>query len=134
MDRAQIPLPVLEAAIGVVLLTALALLLVTGVPSQDTADPQLEAYAQDVATLLGNEPPRHANETRLSEIAASADAFEREQAALQRRIERLLTANLFYQVQTPHGRIGHRLPQSVRTGTATVPTANGPVTIRVWYG
>lgn len=134
MARAQIPLPVLEAAIGVVLLTALALLLVTGVPGEDTTDPQLEAYAQDVATLLGNEPPRHANETRLAEIAASPAAFERERAALKRRIERLLTANLFYQVQTPHGRIGYRLPGTVRTGTATVPTVHGPVTIRVWYG
>lgn len=134
MGRAQIPLPVLEAAIGVVLLTALALLLVTGPPSQATADPQLEAYAQDVATLLGNEPPRHANETRLAEVAASPRALDRERAALTRRIEGLLTANLFYQVQTPHGRVGYRLPQTVRTGTATVPTVHGPVTIRVWYG
>lgn len=134
MGRAQIPLPVLEAAIGVVLLTTLALLFVTGVPGAQPSDPQLEAYAQDVATLLGNEPPRHANETRLAEVAASPSALEREQPALRRRIERLLAPNLFYRVETPHGPIGYRLPDAVRIGTATVPTTAGAVTIRVWYG
>ncbi len=134
MPRAQIPLPVLEAALGIVLLTSIGLLLVAGVPGQGDGSPQLDAYARDAGQLLRSAPPSHANATRLGEVAASRAAFERERAALDRRLSRLLPANLLYRVRTPHGRIGHRLPDDVRTGTATLPTASGPVTVRVWYG
>lgn len=134
MPRGQIPLPVLEAALGVLLLTSVGLLIVAGVPGGADRSPQLDAYAQDAGQLLQSAPPRHANETRLAEVSASREAFERERDALDRRLRRLLPANLLYQVRTPHGTIGYRVPGEVRTGTATVPTANGPVTIRVWYG
>ena len=134
MVRSQIPLPVLEAAIGILLLSALTLVLVAGVPAPPENSPQLDAYANDAGRLLQSAPPRHRNATRLGEVAASPSAFEREREALDRRLERLLPANLLYQVRTPHGVVGYRLPDAVRTGTATLPTAHGPVTIRVWYG
>lgn len=134
MGRGQIPLPLLEAAVGVLLLSSLALLLATGVSGPATDRAQLDAYAADAGRLLANEPPRHANRTRLSEVAASADAFDRERRALARRVERLLPPNLFYQVRTPQGRIGHTVPDGVPVGTRTVTTAGGSVTIRVWYG
>lgn len=134
MRRGQIPLPVLEAALGVLLLTAVGLLIVSGVPADPGGSTQLDAYARDAGQLLRSAPPRHANETRLGEVAASAAAFDREREALDRRMERLLPANLLYQIRTPHGTVGYRVPGDVRTGTATFPTAHGPVTVRVWYG
>lgn len=134
MPRGQIPLPVLEAAIGVLLLTGFVLVLVAGAPESGTETAQLDAYARDAGRLLRSVPPRHENSTRLVEVAASQRAFEREASALERRLDRLLPANLLYQVRTPHGLVGGRVPDGVRTGTATLPTGNGPVTVRVWYG
>ncbi|MEF8838417.1 MAG: hypothetical protein V5A24_01645 [Haloarculaceae archaeon] len=134
MRKGQIPLPLLEAAIGVLLLTAMTLVLVTGVPAPPEQEPQLEAYATDAGRLLQSSPPRHANATRLGEVAASRAAFEREREALDRRLERILPDNLLYRVRTPHGVVGYRIPGAIRTGSATLPTAHGPVTIRVWYG
>lgn len=134
MSRGQIPLPILEAAIGILLLTALAVVLVAGVPAAPAESPQLDAYANDAGRLLQSAPPRHANATRLGEIAASPAAFEREREALDRRLNRILPENLLYRVRTPHGVVGHRIPDAVTTGSATLPTTDGPVTIRVWYG
>jgi hypothetical protein len=133
MRRGQVPLPVLEAAIGVLLLLALVLVLVTGTPSPDEGAVQLDAYAEDVGVLLRSQPPRHANGTRLAELAASPAAFERERDALDRRMRRLLPDNLLYRVRTEHGSVGHSVPDEVHTGTATVPTVNGRVVVRVWY-
>ena len=134
MPRGQIPLPVLEAAIGVLLLTGFVLILVAGAPDTGADTAQLDAYARDAGRLLRSAPPRHQNSTRLAEVAASRRAFEREASALERRLDRLLPANLLYQVRTPHGVVGARVPDGVRTGSAALPTRNGPVTVRVWYG
>ncbi|MWG36916.1 DUF7262 family protein [Halomarina oriensis] len=131
--RGQLSLSVVEAGVGVVLVLAVSMGFVLGVPQPDTRDTQLDAYARDAATVLGNEPPRHRGVTRLSEVARSADAFERERAALDRRVDRLLPDSLMYQVETPHGTVGYDRPGSVAVGVATVTTANGPVTVRVWY-
>jgi hypothetical protein len=49
------------------------------------------------------------------------------------RVHRLLPDSLMYQVETPHGMVGYERPGSVTVGVATVTTANGPVTVRVWY-
>ena len=131
--RGQLSLSVVEAGVGVVLILAVSMGFVLGVPQPDTRDAQLDAYARDVATVLGNEPPRHRGVTRLAEIARSASSFDRERAALDDRVDRLLPDSLMYQVDTPHGTVGYEKPGSVAVGTATVTTANGPVTIRVWY-
>ncbi|WP_254537001.1 DUF7262 family protein [Halomarina litorea] len=131
--RGQLSLSVVEAGVGVVLVLAVATGFLLGVPSPDTREPQLDAYADDAATVLATEPPRHRGATRLSEVARSAAAFERERTALDRRVDRLLPDNLMYRVETPHGAVGYERPAGVAVGVATVATTAGDVTIRVWY-
>lgn len=133
MRRGQLSLSVVEAAVGVVFVLAVTMGFVLGVPAPDTERPQLDAYAGDVATVLANEPPRHAGETRLAEVTRSPAAFEREHEALERRVDRLLEDNLMYRIETPHGSIGYRRPAGGQAGHATVPTAGGEVTVWVWY-
>jgi hypothetical protein len=132
-DRGQLSLPVVEAAVGVTLILAVAVTLAAGVPAADTRTPQLEAYADDAATVLAGEPPRHRGATRLSEVTRSASAFERERTALDRRVDRILPDNLLYRVETPHGAVGFQRPADVLVGRATVTSLDGPVTVEVWY-
>lgn len=131
--RGQVPLTVVEAVVGVLLLTTVAFTFALGLPGSTADATQLDLYASDAATILSTEGPRHADQTRLAEIVASEDAFDRERTELRRRVERLLPPNLMFRVETRHGVVGHRLPAGVQTGKATVPTVNGDVTIRVWY-
>jgi hypothetical protein len=132
-DRGQLPVTAIEAAVGVVLVLGVTVGFALGVPTNDGSERQLDAYAEDTATILSNEPPRHLGGTRLTEVTASADAFKRERASLRRRVERILPANLMFQVQTDHGTVGHTKPAGVTTGTDTVTTKHGDVTIRVWF-
>lgn len=133
MDRGQVPMAAIEAGIGVLLLLTLTVGFALGVTPAATESPQLEAYAHDAAIILENEQPRHQGQSRLAELTASESAFDRERAALERRAERILPDNLLFRIETRHGTVGHRLPPDVPTGTATVTTGSGPVTIRVWY-
>lgn len=132
-DRAQLPLALVEAAVGVVLVLAVTAGFVLGVPSPAGTEAQLEAYADDTATVLATEPPRHQGATRLSEIARSPTAFQRERAALDRRVDRILPDNLLYRVETPHGAVGFQTPANAPVGRRTVATGYGEVTITVWY-
>lgn len=133
MDRGQASLSVVEAGIGVLLVLSITAAFAFGVGSADTRSPQLAAYASDGATLLANEQPRHAGQTRLAEVTSSPYAFERERDALERRARRILPENVMFRIEIQHGTIGDRLPAGVATGTATVATGSGEVTIRVWY-
>lgn len=133
MDRGQLPVTVIEAALGLLLLISVTFTFALGVPEAGTAETQLDAYASDAATLLANEPPRHAEQTRLREVLDSESSFEREREALERRVERILPPNVMYRLETEHGTVGHPLPDEVPTGTATVTTTGGTLTIRVWY-
>ena len=135
MRRAQASVTAIEAGIGVILLTSLMFVFVLGSPGQGNpqAQTQLDLYANDAATLLSNEQPRHADQTRIAEVTRSQAAFEREADALERRVERILPPNVFFQVETAYGTVGYPLPDGVLTGTATVPTTNGKVTFTVWY-
>jgi len=133
MDRGQAPVTAVEAALGVLLLASVAFVFVLGLPASAADETQLDLYATDAATVLSSEGPRHADQTRLAELAASREAFQREQGALERRLDRLLPANVLYRIETEYGTVGHRLPADVQTGTATVSTVNGDVTVRVWY-
>lgn len=133
MRRGQVSLSLVEASVGVVLILAVTSLFVTGLPTPDTRGAQLDTYATDVGTVLANEPPRHADETRLSEVTSSPAAFQRERAAFERRVTRLVPENLLYRVETPHGTVGYRPPTGISLGVARVPTPGGLVTIRVWY-
>lgn len=133
MDRGQAHLSVLEAGIGVLLLLTVIAGFAVGVAPPDTRSPQLTAYASDAATMLANEQPRHAGQTRLAELTASRSSFERERDALEARARRILPDNVMFRVETAYGTVGDPLPADVATGTATVPTESGDVTIRVWY-
>lgn len=132
-DRGQLPLALVEATVGVVLVLAVGMAFAFGVPTPASEPTQLDAYADDAATVLASEPPRHAGTTRLAEVARSEAAFDREAAALDRRTDRILPANLLYRVETPHGSVGYPVPAGVAVGERTVATGYGAVTLRVWY-
>lgn len=133
MDRAQLPVSLLEAALGVVVILGVALGFAIGVPSADTREPQLTAYAEDATTVLASEPPDHQNATRLGEILASEQSFQRERGELRQRTDAILPDNVMFRVETPHGTVGFPVPGNVATGEATVTTVGGALTIRVWY-
>ncbi|WP_435098425.1 DUF7262 family protein [Halarchaeum sp. P4] len=132
-SRGQLSLPVIEAALGVMLVLAVVAGFALGVPHPGGTERQLGVYAHDAATVLADEPPRHGGATRLEEVAASPASFEREKGALRERLTRVLPANCMFRVLTPHGTVGYPRPAGVPAGYATVPTANGPVTVEVWY-
>jgi hypothetical protein len=133
MGRGQLSISLVEASVGVVFVLAVTSIFATGLPAPDDRATQLDVYAADVGSVLVGEPPRHADETRLSEVTASAEAYARERGALARRLDRLVPENLLYRVETPHGAVGYRPPDGVVFGTTRVPTPGGLVTIRVWY-
>ena len=131
--RGQLSLPAIEAAVGVVFVLAAVAAFGLALPDPGTAEAQLHTYADDAATVLVEEPPRHAGGTRLDEIARSRAAFERERAAFERRVGRILGDNLLFRVETPHGAVGYARPSDVPLGRASVPTRGGEVTLWVWY-
>lgn len=133
IDRAQLSLPAVEAAVGVLLVLAVASTFAVGVPGADAREGQLDAYAGDAATVLAGEPPRHRGATRLAEVLRSPEAFARERDSLRRRTDRILPDNLLFRVETPHGAVGYQKPAGVESGVASVTTVNGEVRIWVWY-
>lgn len=131
-DRAQLSMPLVEAGIGVVLILGLTAILALGTPAPQASDPQLDAYAADVATVLAEEPARHGGTTRLDEVARSEERFEREADALERRVDDLLPDNVLFRIETEHGAVGFERPASAVTGTETVTTRHGHVRVEVW--
>lgn len=132
-DRGQLSLAAVEAAVGVLFVLTVAAIFGLGLPDPGTTEAQLDAYAEDTATVLANEPPRHAGDTRLSEVTRDEEAFDRERDALERRVERILEDNLMYRIDTKYGSVGYERPTGVALGRAAVPTRNGEVVIWVWY-
>lgn len=133
MARAQASLTAVEAAIGVLLLLGVTFTFALGTAAPTTDRAQLEAYADDALTVLQTERPSHGDTTRLSEIVASNDSFEREKGQLVARLERTLPPNVMFRVETRHGTAGQPIPDDVRTGVAVTTTRYGQVTLRVWY-
>lgn len=133
MARGQVSISVVEAGIGLLLVATVTAGFAIGVTPADTRTPQLDAYASDTATLLANEQPRHEGQTRLAELTASQRSFEREGDALAERARRILPENVMFRVEMAHGVVGDPVPADAATGTATVTTDSGDVTIRVWY-
>ncbi|WP_332898139.1 DUF7262 family protein [Haladaptatus sp. CMSO5] len=131
--RGQLSLSAVEAGIGVVLVLAVTMGFALNLPQPAARETQLDLYAEDATTVLASESPRHQGTTRLAEIVASAQSFDRERNALERRVDRILPDNLMYRVDTPYGAVGYRKPAGVAVGEATVATANGDVTMWVWY-
>ncbi|ESP88102.1 DUF7262 family protein [Candidatus Halobonum tyrrellensis] len=131
--RGQLSLSTVEAVVGVAFVLATAATFGMALPDPGTAEAQLDAYADDAATVLVEEPPRHAGGTRLSELARSSAAFDRERDALRRRVGRILGDNLLFRVETPHGAVGYTRPPDAPLGRASVPTRGGEVVLWVWY-
>jgi len=133
MPRAQLPLSLVEVALGATLILGVALGFALATPTPDTRGPQLSAYAEDTATILQTDPARHNGTTRLGEVVASEESFDRERDSVARRVDRILPENVLFNVETPHGSVGTPVPRQVTTGTATVRTGAGTVRIEVWY-
>lgn len=131
-DRGQGSLTVLEAALGVLLLSALTLTFALGHPTPDREQTQLELYAEDALTVLAGETPSHADRTRLTELSSDS-GFERERGAVRRRLARILPENVLFSLSTSGGSLGNRRPDDVPVGRATVQTTEGEVTLVVWY-
>lgn len=132
MARGQASITAVEAAIGVVLLLSVTATFALGpTPADDRV--QLDAYANDALTILETEGPSQHGATRLSELVESNERFEREKANLAARLDRILPENVLFRVETEYGTAGYRLPDGVHTATATRVTANGALTLRVWY-
>ena len=134
MRRGQLSLSVVEAAVGVLLVVGVAAGFTAGVTPTPSAEPRLDALAHDTVTVLGSEPTAEGDAARLVALARSTSSFERVRDATRNRVERLLPADVAFQVVTPHGTVGHPRPPGRTAGSATVPTRHGPVTVRVWYG
>lgn len=133
-NRGQASLTVIETGVGVLLVMAVVFTFALGGAGDiDRSASQLDIYAADATTILSNEAPRHQDQTRLAEVAASQAAFDRERDEIQRRIERILPDHVMFRVETAYGTAGYPLPDDVTTGEATVLTTNGEVTLRVWY-
>lgn len=132
-DRGQISLSLIEAAVGALFILTVTMGFALGVPQPDTREPQLDRYAEDAATVLASEPPRHQGVTRLAEIVRTNESFHRERDTLDRRVDRILPDNLLYRVETRHGSVGFRKPAGVPVGRHTVTTVDGDITIWVWY-
>lgn len=132
-DRGQLSLTAVEAAVGVLFVLAVVAGFGLDVPDPATREAQLDAYAADAGAVLAGEPPRHGSSTRLAEVSASEERFERERAALRHRVDRILPDNLLFRVVTPHDAVGYERPTGVPAGRETVTTRAGEVTIWVWY-
>ena len=134
MRRAQLSLSVVEAAIGVALVVGVAAGFTLGMATPPAAEPQLDSLARDTASVLGAEPTADGRGSRLVALARSPDAFARARPDTRDRIADLLPADVAFRVRTPHGTLGYPRPPSRPTGSTTVPTRYGRVTIWVWYG
>jgi|GEM_PF-742540 len=134
-NRGQASITVAEAGIGILLLLGITFAFTLGVPgAENTAtENQLDRYADDTTTLLSNEPPRHQDQTRLAEVTASQEAFDREQDELADRVAAILPDNVMFRLETQYGSLGYPLPDDVTTGEQTVLTPNGEVHLEVWY-
>ncbi|MFC7172960.1 hypothetical protein ACFQL0_05560 [Haloplanus litoreus] len=84
--------------------------------------------------MLGSEPTANGRHSRLVALARSPDTFARVRSDTGDRIADLLPADVAFRVRTPHGTLGYPRPPSRPTGSTTVPTRHGRITIWVWYG
>lgn len=137
--RAQLSVSLVEAIVGIVFVLGVAATFGLGVPAADAETAQLETYAEDAATVLENEPPRHAGETRLVELTRSQSGFDRERDALERRVGLILPDNVLYRVEVSgpaetYGSVGQKRPRGAPVGHTTVTTRHGEFELWVWYG
>lgn len=132
-NRGQLSLSVVEALVGTLLVLSVASGFVLVEADDGSREAQLDAYANDAATVLRGDAPAHNGTDRLAAAARSKASFEREREALADRLREVLPESVLFRVRTPRGTAGYPRPAGVTAGTAVVPTAHGDVTIRVWY-
>ncbi|RRJ29181.1 DUF7262 family protein [Halocatena pleomorpha] len=128
-SRAQLSLPVMEVAIGVLVVFAVLSGIILGIPPPEPRETQLDTYARDTATLLEDPSTPY----RLPALTTSRSGFEQGAPLLSDRLKELLPENLMARIETPHGVIGYRSPSDAPIGQTTIPTPNGSVRILVWY-
>lgn len=127
-DRGQLSLPLAEAGVGVLLVFAVTAGFAIGVPSDDAAAGQLDAYAADVATALHSD-----NASRLAAIASDETTLDAHRSDLRATVEALLPAHALYRIETPAGALGYPVPGGRPVGQARVTTPAGTIAVRVWY-
>jgi hypothetical protein len=133
MRRGQLSLSVVEAAVGILLVAAVAAGFTVGVTDVSQA-PELDALAEDTTARLGSEPTTTGHDARLVALARSPGSFERIRDRTRLRVRQLLPDDVAFRLRTPHGAVGYPRPPDAVVGSATAPTRHGPVTVWVWYG
>jgi len=120
--RAQLSVPLLEAALGILLLLSVAGAFAVGVPDPGAREARLDGYAADgLETLRDGDP--------------SLDAFVRgETTGIETRLERLTPPGARYRLESDTQSVGAPVPAGVPRGRASTATANGTATLWVWYG
>lgn len=131
-SRAQLSLPLFEAAIGVLLVLAVTGGFVMSTPDPDREHRELSRLAGDTATVLQRASP-DGSPPRIGEAVGSDQAFERARETVRRHLDRLLPATVLYRLETPRGTIGYATPNVQAIGRATIRTDSGPVLVEVWY-
>ncbi|SDY26407.1 DUF7262 family protein [Halopenitus persicus] len=135
--RGQLSLSAVEAAIGVAFVLAIATTFAVAPPDPGTETAQLDAYATDVATVLGNEGGTavgdgNATGAPLPAAIATPATFAAEREAIDARADALVPDRLQYHVKTPHGGVGIAPPSGATVGRSTLYTRNGRVVVAVW--
>ncbi len=115
-ERGQLSLSLIEAAVGVVFVLTVAATFGLALPDPGTTEAQLDAYADDTATIVADEFHDH-----------------RDGTAMDDRIDRLLPDNLLYRVTTPAGTVGFEPPVGQTTGRAVLVIPDGEIVVEVWY-
>ncbi|WP_199243349.1 DUF7262 family protein [Halopenitus persicus] len=153
-SRGQLSLSAVEAAIGVAFVLALATAFTVVPPDPGTGAADLDAYATDVATVLGNEGGAvlgdeagamfgdeagteddgdgNATGAPLPAAIATPETFAAEREAIDARTDALVPDRLRYHVRTPHGDVGTEPPSGATVGRAALHTRNGRVVVAVW--
>lgn len=136
-DRAQLSLSLVEAAVGVLFVLGVTAAFSLGPAVAPAQEAQLDAYAGDALTVLGGDAPATGagvrGDSRLAAAARSPEAFERERGPLRNRTAAVLPAGVVFRLTTPQGSVGYERRPDAPTGEASVVTAGGRVTLRVWY-
>lgn len=132
--RGQLSLPVVEAAVGVVLVVGVTAAFAVAVPGPNRERAQLERYAGDTATTLAETPADEGEGPFLARALASPSAFQRARPRLRNRSTAAVPGSVRVRVETPRGAVGPPRPPSRPAGRATATTVRGPVRVVVWYG
>lgn len=129
MGRAQLSLSVLEAGIATLLVLSVASLFVLSPTATDRPD-DLDRHATDLGDLLTSGGPES---PPLADVLGSEEAFAQHGSALETVARSALPAAVQYRIETPLGPLGDRRPPSATAVRHHVVTANGTVSIWVWY-